>query len=319
MGGKSPSAPAAPDPMATARANDWLAQQQYARDQQTKTDADNKAKADKLAAQGYTTSEINRLMGEGSNYLTRHLADLGYADTYGIADRFNEALNTAKGSVPGESTDVGKYFNFGDIFNTATSAAQNKEQGKLDTAYRSLTPQGWQQNYFADTADDPILNEILAQQRGTTEDTLKRKYERGQMSQGAYDYALGQMGDLSTQAMSKLQGVGGGVLSGYRNQLGDLANAFSNQVSNYKLGQNVDTSGWGGQLTAKQGALQGGMKGDILSALGGTQLYDPNALIAKSGSAAGPSNQPVQGSNPLGTGSVPLEEEQRTAGPTGIF
>lgn len=319
MGGKAPSAPKQQDPMEAARAQDWLAQQQYSRDQTTKTAADQKAAADKLAAQGYTTQQINQMMGEGGNYLTKQLAQLGYTDTYGIGDRFNELLTGARRNVPGEATDVGKYFDFGDMFKTATAGAQTQQQSKLDTALRSLTPTGWQEKYFSNESDDPILQEILSQQKGDLETTLKRKLDRGQMSQGAYDYALGQEGQLSEGAMANLQNIGGGVLSKYRGQLGDLANAFGADVSGYKLGQNVDTASWQPQLTAKQGQLQGSLKGDILSALGSTQLFDPNALIAKSGSQAGPSNQPVAGSNPQGTGNVPVEEEQRSTGTTGIF
>lgn len=319
MGGKTPAAPKQQDPMEAARAQDWLASQQSARDTAAKTASDQQAAAAKLAAQGYTTQQINNMMTQGGGFLTQHLADLGYTDNYGIGKRFNDLLSGARQNVPGEATDVGKYFDFNDMFNTATAGAQTAEQGKLDTALRGLTPTGWQQKYFADTADDPILQEILAQQKGDLESTLKRKFDRGQMSQGAYDYALGQEGQLSEGAMSNLQNIGGGVLSKYRSQLGDLASAFGNEVSGYKLGQTVDPNAWKTQLTDKQTSLQGSLKGDIMSALGNTQLFDPNALIAKSGSQAGPSNQPITGSNPSGSGSLPLEEEQRSTGTTGIF
>ena len=319
VGGRTPDAPKPVDPMESARAQDWLAQQQSGRDTAAKTAADQKAAADKLAAQGYTTQQINQMMSGGTNYLTKHLADLGYTDTYGIGSRFNDLLSGARQNVPGEATDVGKYFDYGDMFNTATAGAQTQQQGKLDTALRQLTPSGWQNKAFADTADDPILQEILSQQQGDTEATLKRKLDRGQMSQGAYDYAEGQMGGLSTAAMGQLQNLGGGVLSKYRSQLGDLAGAFGQDVQGYKLGQNIDTADWKNQIGAKTSSLQGSMKGDIMSALGSTQLFDPNALIARAGSAAGPSNQPVAGSTPQGTGNVPLEEAQRSTGTTGIF
>jgi hypothetical protein len=62
------------------------------------------------------------------------------------------------------------------------------------------------------------------------------------------------------------------------------------------------------------------MEGDIRTALGGTELFDPYALIAKAGSAAGASNQPVFGSTAQGTGAAqPIEEQNRSTGTTGIF
>lgn len=319
MTGRTPDAPKPTDPMETARAQDWTAQQEYNRTQATAKAAADKAAADKLAAQGYTTKQINAMMTGGGNYLTQHLHDLGYTDNYGIANRFNDLLSQARQNVPDQATDVGKYFNYGDLFNTATSGAETAERGKLDTSLRGITPTGWQNKYFDDTADDPILNEILAQQKGDLEGTLQRKLDRGQMSQGAYDYALGQEGNLSSAAMGTLQNIGGGVLSKYRTQLGDLASAFGNDVTNYKLGQNVNSGDWTNQLTGKADTLRSGMKGDIMSALGGTQLFDPNALIAKAGSAVGASNQPAAGATPQGTGSVPLEDTQRSTGTSGVF
>jgi hypothetical protein len=317
--GSSPSVPQT-NYMKEAEAKDWLAQQEYNRNQQTAADQKTKDDAAKLAQEGETAGDVTRYYTGGSDYLTRHLADLGFTDTYGIGSRFQDALDAAKGLVPKTEENVGSYFNYNDMFDTAKSGATTAERGKLTNAYNTLTPTGWQENYFADTADDPILNAILEEQKGETQSTLDRKLGRGQMSQGAYDYALGQLGKLSGAANSKLQSLGGGVLSGYRDQLGNLANAFNNQVTNYQLGQNVDTGGWGTQLQNKATSLGQNMEGDIRTALGGTELFDPYALIAKAGSAAGASNQPVFGSTAQGTGAAqPLEEQNRSTGTTGIF
>ena len=113
MGKKSkpPAMPAQTSAMEQAKASDWLAQQEFNRTQQTQAAAAAKAEAEKQAGIARTTGEKSRLYGEGQGYGTSQAAGLGYADTYGILDRYNASLNAARGRVPESTTDVGSYFN----------------------------------------------------------------------------------------------------------------------------------------------------------------------------------------------------------------
>ena len=137
-----------------------------------------------------------------------------------------------------------------------------------------MTKPGWQQNYWQDTADDPILEAILADQRGATEGTLKSAQARGQMSQGAYDYALGELGNKAIGARSQLEDLGLGVLGKYRTELGSTAQQFGDQITNYRLGQQVNPADLTGQLTGQKTGHKGRLQGDIYRALGDTELFN---------------------------------------------
>lgn len=319
MGGspKPPKMPKQATAMETAQAQDWAAQQEFNRNQQL---AKEKAAADEAAKQGRiatTQGDVARIFGQGQEYGTSQLGSLGYNDDYGILSRYNQSLNNARTRVPSESTDVGSFFNYADMWNSAMNEATNAQRGKLDTQYRGMIKPGWQQNYFADTEDDPILDAILAQQKGDVTNTLKANMSRGQMSEGAYNYALNRLGQQAQGARSTLEDIGGGVLGRYRDDLGNIANQFGDQITNYKLGQQVNTGDLGGQLTARQGALRGRLPGDIYKAVGNTELFDTDALIARAGAAAGPANTPLGQAfqnNPLA-----VAPQDRTTGTTGIF
>lgn len=314
-GSKSPQAPAQESAMATAQANDWAAQQQYNREQAAANAAKQEAAAKEATQRGKTQSDVARMYGEGQTYGTSHLGQLGYADTYGIMDRYNAALNSAKGKVPEMATDVGAYFNTDQMWQNALNEAQGAQRGKLNTEYSNFAKPGWEQNYFADTSDDAILEAILGGQQTDTENALKAKLARGQLSQQAYDYATSGLGDKSTAAMSTLQDLGGGVLNKYRGELDTLANQYSDRVTNYQLGQNVNMNDLQTGLTNKQTGLQGSMKGDILKALGSTKLFDIDALSAAAGTQTGASNTPLQDSFQ----NQAAEEQRRSTGTTGIF
>lgn len=257
----------------------------------------------------------------GGTYLTQALKDLGVSNTFDLADRFNAAVNAIKvpTTLPSTTADVSSYYNYKDIFSKALADVTAAQKNKASSAFRQLTPTGWEQSYIADTADDPILNEILNQQRGDVSTGLQRELQRGKISQAAYNYALNQLGNQSTAAMSTLQGLGGGVLSKDRTGLENLVNAFGTSLTNYKLGDPLDVNKLKSDLATKSAGYTGSLRGDILSALGGTQLFDPTALISKAGSVTGPSNQPGFGSNPQGTGALLTDDQRRTEGTSGVF
>jgi hypothetical protein len=322
MGKGSRSAtPKMPTAMENAQAQDWAAQQQWNREQQQKN-ADKAAKDAADAAQKtQTQADIGQQYTAGQGYGTSQMKNLGYADTYGIMDRYNTALNQAKSSVPGMATDVGKYFNTSDMWNKAISDATSAQRGKLNTQYGNTFKPGWQQQGqygFEDTADDAILGAILGEQKTTAQNQLQANLARGTMSQGAYDYALNQLGQQGEAGMSTLQGIGGGVLGGYRGKLGTEADAYSDRITNYALGNNMNINDLTGQLGTMKSGFNTGMRGDILKAMGDTQLFDLSKLVSQAGAATGASNTPLQtafANTPTTTNLDP----NRNTGTTGIF
>jgi hypothetical protein len=317
--GSSTPAPKVSSPMESAQAQDWLAQQEYNRQQAAAKTAADKAAADLAAQKTKTAGDINTQYTAGQAYGSSHLADLGFADTYGLMDRYNTALNNAKAGVPDTATNVASYFNPQSYWDTAVNEATGAQRNKLNTEYTNTFTPGWQkadQYGFADTADDAILNAIMGEQRTSTQDTLKANLARGQMSQGAYDYAINQMGNQANVGMSNLQNIGGGVLGKYREGLGNTANQYGDRITGYQLGQNVNLGDLTGQLGTQRGGYQTGMRGDILSALGDTKLFDLEKLISSAGVAQGAQNTPLATAFNNQQAAV---DPNRTTGTTGIF
>lgn len=262
-----------------------------------------------------------RLAREGAaKYYTGAYGDLalGAGDPYGVNKRFNDLVNAALTAIPASETTIN--LNNADLFNKAVTGSTTAQQNILEQAVNKITPSGYQNTYWADTADDAILNEILTGQKNDVTTNFKRQLERGQISQGAYDYAMNQLGSLESGANSQLQSLGGGVISGYRNDITDIVDAFNKEVAGYELGKQINPNTLTSNINTNVAANKAALKGDILKAFGNTQLFDPNALISKAGSVTGPSNQPIQGGNPQGTGAVSQEEQdKRTIGTSGVF
>jgi hypothetical protein len=263
-------------------------------------------KAIRLAREKAET-EYARLYGD------LHLAGTG--DPWGLHEKFTHDVNEALGAIPGAETNVN--LNYSDIFNKAKTGATTSQQNLLTQGVNALTPTGWEDRYAGSTLDDPILQEILNQQSGELTTNLQQQLDRGQISQGAFDYAKNQLGNLSAGAMSTLQNLGGGVLSGYRTTLDDILSNFNKSIANYQLGGNIKPEDFSKQVGSAAGKFD--LRGDIMKAFGNTKLFDPNALISKASSVVGPSNQPVAGSTPAGTGTAQDIEDKRTIGTSGVF
>lgn len=276
---------------------------------------------EQLAAQARADA-IKAQMGAGSTYAQGALKKLGFADTYGLMDAFNAEMAKAQGNIPATAAagDIGKYFNPEAYWNTALNKVTGEQRDVLNRGYTNLTTPGWQKGAlgFADTADDAILASILGGQETDAKNALKAQLDRGQMSQGAYNYALNQLTGKEAAANSQLQTLGGGVLGKDRDLLSGIAKSYGDAISGYSLGQNLSMDDLKKQLATSRAASAGTLQGDILSALGGTKLFDIDALAAQAGQAAGASNTPLSAAftNQPTTATV---DPNRLTSTTGIF
>jgi hypothetical protein len=315
MGGKSAPAPQPVDPMTQANAQIAIDNASAARAEQAAA-AERQRQADAKAAQiAKTAGQVSSYYSQGQNYGLTHQSNLGYKDTYGLLDAYNSALGYARNAVPEDASNVGSYFDYDTMWNKAVNDAQTREAGKLDTAYRGATKTGWENNYFADTADDEILNAILGEQYGTSKSTIDAAKARGQISEGAYNNAISGLDTRKTAALSELQDIGGGVLSKYRGNLDDIAKGYNDQITNYKLGNQVSIDDMLAAFGTKTGELTGRMQGDIRNALGDTALFNTDSIIAKGNSGAGAQNNPLLSAFKDATSDDPT----RTTGTTGVF
>ena len=93
-----------------------------------------------------------------------------------------------------------------------------------------------------------------------------------------------------TAGNSRLQGIGGGVLDGYRSQLGDIAGNARTSAGNWDFGDTFDQADYGGQIANRTAELTGSLEGDIRNAIGGEQFFNTSDLIQKGGIGQGAQN-----------------------------
>ena len=313
MGGHQET-PKQPTPMEEAQAKLLLDQEEAKRNEQLRIKQQQEKDAIELKNRNQTIADTNAAYSRGTAWGAAKAKSLGYADNYGLLDQFNRALGDARASVPRISDNVGSYFNYDDIWNKVANNTESTQRTALDNAYRGLTKPGWEQGYFADSADDDILRAIMGDQYGAAFDTLDAARARGQLSDGAFQSSLASLNNKKEGAMSTLQDLGGGVLSGYRKQLDDIAKSYSDSITNYKLGQNLNMNDFSAALDQRKTDLMGRMRGDIYRALGDTSLFNTDTIMAKGNAAAGVSNNPLR--NAFADATL---DPNRTTGTAGVF
>lgn len=314
MGGSQP-APKTYSPQEQAQAQIQIDEANAARQAAAAEQERQRAAAEKQANIERTTGQVNQLYNQGQAFGQQRDQNLGFADTYGLLDTYNQSLNNARSQVPSVADNPASYFDFDNLWNKATNQVQSAQQSKLDNTFRDKTKVGWQNNYFADTADDSILDSILGDQYGSAFDTIDAARARGQISQGAFDNTVRGLDQKKLGARSTLEDLGLGVLGGYRTDLGGIADQYSDQITNYKLGQNLNLDDFTAALGNRKNELSGRMQGDIYRAVGDTNLFNTDALLAKGSAAAGVSNSPLRNAfrDPN------LTDPTRTTGTTGVF
>jgi len=316
VGGKSAPAPKPTDPMESARAQMAIDDATAARNATSAAAERDRQAQEAQRVRDQTGAAVNTAYTTGQGYGTQKAGSLGFQDTYGLLDSYNAKLNAARGGVPETAgNNVGSYFNYDDLWNKSMNEATTAQSTKLDNAYRGIVKPGWENSYFADTADDSILDSILGEQYSGAFDTIDAARARGQLSQGAFDNTLRGLDAKKAGARSQLEDTGLGVLGGYRGQLDDVSKQYSDQIGSYKLGQNISMDDMLAAFGSKRDTLTGRLGGDIRNAVGDTNYFNTDTLMAKGNSAAGVSNNPLRDAFKDSTTIDPT----RTTGTTGVF
>lgn len=174
-------------------------------------------------------------------------------------------------------------------------AIRGDKQLGFNTAVNKFAPEGYENTAFADTMDDPILQSILDTQYGEATTALDRAKARGSLNDTGYQSALDALNAQKSAGMSTLQDIGGGILSGYRSDIGDIIGNARTGANTWDFGSTYDPNTYKSQVDAKVGDYTGRLEGDIRGALGDTQLFDWSSLISKGGIGQGPTNPGLGG------------------------
>lgn len=323
--GKNSAPPPLPTPMEQSQAQLVLQQQQQQEDRErienqraydAQQAATERQRVEAQTAQKNATSAamLNNTYNTGTAYGRDRVGGLGFDDTFNLMGQYTNELNAARSRVPEGASDPGSYFDYNSIWDNVYNRTETNQRNQLDNQFRDATPLGWTESRFADTADDKYLDEILNNQYQETFDTVDAARARGQMGEGAFTNTLAGMDTKRISSRSMLEDMGLGVLGGYRDQLSDIGNQFSDRISNYRLGQNLNMDEFNNYLDTRTSSLNGRLKGDIYRMVGDQQFFNPDTLMAKGAARAGVSNNPLRNA-------FQTEEDDptRTTGTTGVF
>jgi hypothetical protein len=313
-GGGHPQSPPPPDPQAEAEAQMKLedhrakiAADALALSEQKKAD---QLAADKVAFQGklggaYNTAET---YGQGQ------LRNMGIEDTYGIMSSYKTALDRAKGIVPELDPNPGQYFGT-DLWENTLSGERTAERGALTRGYEAEVPQGFEQTYIPDTADDALIEAIIGGQYGEATEYLDRAKARGSLNDVGYGTASTALKNAKAGAIAKGNELGLGVLETGRTSLKDIDKEARAGITNWDFGDTYDPTDWSGKIKTGASTFTSGLEGKLRNAFGETQFFDPEVFVAKGGKAQGAINP---GSTAL-QDAMTEEEKRRTAGSVGAF
>ena len=277
------------DPMKEAQAQiavdnaSWERQQQLAAQQAAEEKrAEEQLKQDALTAQW-------KAYRSASDYGKSMIDSLGYEDTYGIGDAYRREINRINSNMPSTEINAGTYYG-DDIFDDIISDITTRERNSYTNQFNSTYAPGFSYDTFGDTYDDDIINQILDSRIADAQATLDRAYARGKVNDVGYDSMLSGLTEQRSTANSTLQGLGGGVLAGYRSNLESLADTTRNQIGSYTLGGYDPIAGFQSRLDNKIAGYNNTLEGDILAALGDTALFDTSSLLSKAGASQGVTN-----------------------------
>lgn len=317
MCGGGGSSPAPVDPLKQAEADILALERQYELDQR----AADRAYQRELQQEERERAQFNTDLGNARTATRSSIDELFGRTGLDVADyddRINAELDRAQagitfGSNPVFSSDIGS---------NLINDLRNEQIKEYQRGINEFAPEGFEQTAFASTADDAIIDAILGEQFQDASDSILRARDRGTLNDQGFDYAMANLDTQRTAAGSRLQDIGGGILEGYRGQLGDIASNARTGAGNFDFGDTFDPSTYRSQLDTRQSELTGRLEGDIRNAIGGEQFFNVNDLIQRGGVGQGAQNTTGQAGGSLLTAIQDRkkdEEQQRGLGTAGSF
>lgn len=238
----------------------------------------------------YDTMRQNAL-----DYAGSRSESLGYnndlLNKYGVYDAYNNAVDSIYGGLDRTLANPQNPYNQSTMYNDALTSGRDAYRTDVRNDINSAAGSGFQNNLIGDTADDAYLGNVLSTQRNDVLSQLDAARDRGQISGSGYKNAYDSLfGDLSNTANTTLQGIGQGVLGGYRDQLTKTRDDELSAANSLDFNTNYDFGSFGNKLNTQASTLLGGMNTDLGTALGDKKFFDADAVIKQGGANSGAFN-----------------------------
>ena len=200
---------------------------------------------------------------------------------------FNTEIDKILGAQPQFSTDFRNPFG-ADFGNTVLDQEQARRRADFTQQAGKAFAPDFSKTALPDTYDDNVIDQILNEQFGQTKGLLDNQRARGNLNDIGYNSGMNELNNQKSAGFAKLQGIGGDVLSNYRNTLDQIANEANSRAGAYTLGQNFNLGDYTGRANTAETGFGKTLEGDIRSQT--PQLFDASQLITRGGQAQGAQN-----------------------------
>lgn len=318
MGGQ-PSVPKPPSPQEQAEARIREMEAQRRMDEDARLAQEERDRKQRELDLQQFNQNVDQSYGGALTRGEQMFRDLGI--DYG-GGRYEQALTSKldaqRRMVPELDSNPGSYF--GDtVIQGVMDQIANQDRRKYTQEFDTFAGQNFANNTFADTYDDAILADILGSQYTSAADAAKRAYDRGTLNDQGYTYALDQLQNQRTAGDATLQSLGGGILSGYRDDLRGIADEGRTSIGNYQLGDNFSTDPYRTRINDTTSRYQQQLEGDIMNAFGGQELFDIGSILGKAGQEQGVSNTQSPLFNAFASEQNNKKNKTRGTGTQGVF
>lgn len=248
-----------------------------------------KLAADRLAERKATiakTADRSSYLSGARDFATEKMKATGLTDAYGLGDYYQKLLATRSAGLPAD-VDIRQALDPEALYNTAYNDVREGARRNAVSKVNAAVGTDYGRAQFGDTADDAILDSILATQRGSATEAIERARSRGILNDAGYNAAQKSLGERATTARTNLEDVGSGVLSRYRSDLDTEAERLRGRASSLDLTDQFDITGALKGLETRTSGFRGRMEGDIRTAAGDTDYFDIGSLLGKAATDQG--------------------------------
>lgn len=313
-------APPPPSPMQTARANVWEQRQRAAMEEEMRLAQEAR---DKLA-RGEKLTEFNTNLDSAYNRALGYAQDrvsqrgLNY-DEY--KDPIISEFQRQRGMVPQLDSNPGAYFG-DDLVDRVLGRIRDTKRTQYGQQVNEFAGDGFADKAIGNDFDDTYLKGIYDEQYGDASSQLQRAFARGNLSPIGMSLAQKQLESQGRAGMSRLQDLGGGVLSKYRTELGDLGSRARTSAGSYELGNSFNIDDYKQQIEGKKGEFGQRLEGDIRDATRGENIFNVDDIVGKAGVSQGvynPSTSSATASSSPIFGALSARKKRNTNSSAGAF
>lgn len=277
--------PPGPSPMQTARANVWEQQQRASMDETARLAQEQRDEARRQRDLGEFNTNLDSAYNRGLGYAQDRVGQLGL-NFDEFRDPITSEYQRQRGSIPKLDSNPGAYFG-DDLVDRVLGRVRDTRRNQYGQEVDKFTGNGFADKEVGGDFDDSYLKGIYDEQYGDASSQLQRALARGNLSPVGASLAQRQLESQGRAGMSRLQDLGGGVLSRYRTELNDIGTRAKTDAGRYELGSTFNPEDYRQQINTKKGEFGQRVEGDVRDATRGENIFNVDDIIGKAGVSQG--------------------------------